>query len=332
MLSPDTAATPAPAAPPVDQTAPVTAPPADATPVTEPAPPPDSLAEHEATLERERDTSGRYTKHRSQKQRAGVEDVPRIAELTKNWRTTETALEAANRRIAELEARTAPKPPTPQLREVPKVDASSTFDKPVPKLEEFADQDDPYAAWVEAKIEHKLEKREFDRAQADQKQQAESAQTHNHEQMRHFFAAKAQDFGGRLNALMKREPNAVQLFDTIQQTPLTDAMHAAIMLDPKGEELLLHVAKHFGALQGELDDLYLLTDGKPVSEGFVALVQRRMHRWMQDAKPTGSSAPAPVSLAPRPPNPVRTAAMKTADTPPGDEGSLADHESYFGRK
>lgn len=329
MLSPD--ATTAPAV----ESAPVTTPVEPTAPVTEqveaPAPAADSLAEHEAAIERSRDEQGRYTKHRSQKQRAGVEDVPRIAELTKNWRNTETALEAANRRIAELEARTAPKPATPKLREVPKVETSA-FTEQEPKLEDFADQADPYLALNRALAAYDRKKERFEQQQESAKKEAETAQSHNHEQMRQFFATKAQDFGGRLSALMQREPDAVKLFETIQQTPLTDVMHAAFMLDPKGEDVMLHIAKNFATLQGELDDLYMLTDGKPVSQGFVALVQRRMHRWMQDAKTTGSSAPAHVSIAPRPPNPVRTAAMKPADTPPSDEGSLADHESYYGRK
>lgn len=326
--APSPSATPA-TSPVVEPTAPATPPPADTTEATAA---PDSLAEHEAAIERDRDKSGRYTKHRSQKQRAGVEDVPRIAELTKNWRTTEERALKAEKELAELREQIKPKPPRPQLRDVPKVETSA-FTEQEPKLEDFADQADPYASWNRALAAYDRKKERFDEQQASAKKDAESAQTHNTEQMRQFFAAKSRDFGGRLHALMQREPDSVKLFEAVQQTPLTDVMHAAIMLDPRGEELMLHLAKNFQTLQGELDDLYMLTDGKPVSEGFVALVQRRMHRWTQDAKaPTGSSAPAPVTLAPRPPNPVRTAAMKTADTPPGDEGSLADHEQYFGRK
>lgn len=324
--------TPAPAVDPTPAPAVTTSAPAPApAEPAEQAPTPDSLAEHEAAVERARDGQGRFSKHRSSKQRASAEDVPRIAELTKNWRTTEERALKAEQELAEIRKQLAPKPAAPKLREVPKVETSA-FTEQEPKLEDFSDQADSYLAYARALAAYDRKKERFEEQQASAKKEAETAQTHNHEQMRQFFAEKAQDFGGRLNALVQREPDAVKLFEAVQQTPLTDVMHAALMMAPKGEELLLHIAKNFQALQAELDDLYLLTDGKPVTQGFVALVQRRMHRWMQDAKTTGSSAPAPVSLAPRPPNPVRTVAMKAADTPPGDDSSLADHESYYGRK
>ncbi len=323
---------------PAEPTAPVTAEvpavTADAS-VTQQAdtPAPDSLAEHEASLGRERDDKTGQYRHRSQKQKARAEDVPRIQELTKNWRTTEERALKAEKELAEIRETLKPKATGPQLRQVPKVEAS-TFEKPEPKLEQFASAEDPYLAFVEARQDWRLEKREHDQKQASAKTEAESATTHNQTQMRQFFHEKSRDFGGRLNALLQRDPEAQKTFEAVQQLPLTDNMHAAIMLDPKGEELMLHIAKNIQSLQGELDELFMLTDERTVTPAYVALVQRRMHRWMQAAQSTGSAAPAPqkVAVAPRPPSPVRTGAMKTADTPPGDEGTLADHESYFGKR
>lgn len=284
---------------------------------------PDELKANDAELDKIAEVGKR--RHRAKSQQAGPEDVPRIRELTKKLRETED-------RLKEVEARTAPKPaeaPKPRLRELPKVEETA-FTKADPKLEDFADQPDPYAAWMEAKFDHKLEKREFEANQARAKQEVESVRGHNQAEMRQWFETRAKDFGGRLDGLIQEQPEAKQILEAAQSLPLTEAMHAALLFDQRGERVMLHIAQNLDALQSQMDELYLLTDGKPVTETLVALVQRRMNGWMHAAG-TGSAAPALVRMtpAPRPPNPVRTAPSKPIDGPPADDSPLSEHEKAF---
>lgn len=289
-----------------------------------------SLAEHEAAVE-QRDAQGRF-KHRSSKQRASAEDVPRIAELTKNWRTTEERALKAEKELAELREQLKPKASAPQLRAVPKVETTA-FQEPEPKLEDFADASDPYAAWMRAVNAYDRKKERFEEQQTRAKQDAETATTHNQEQMRTFFQERARDFGSRLDALVETQADARELFKNIEQIPISDVMHAALMLHPKGEQVLLQIARAKEQFEGRLEDLAFDTADKPVTQANVEAIQRRLSRWLQDVQVTGSSAPAPKHVfAPRPPSPVRTVAMKTADTPPSDDSSLADHEAFYGRK
>lgn len=267
-------------------------------------------------------------RHRARSQQAGPEDVPRIRELTKKLRETED-------RLKEVESRTAPKPqeaPKPRLRAIPEV-AESSFAEKEPVLEDFSEQADPYLAHARALAAYDRKKERFEEQQTNAKKQVEEAQGHNQAEMRSWFQSKARDFGGRLDGLIKSQPEAKQILEAAQSVPLTDAMHAALLFDEQGERVMLHIAQNLPSLQSQMDELYLMTDGKPVSETLVALVQRRMNGWMQAAA-TGSATPAPVkvNLAPRPPNPVRTAPSRAADQAPGEEDSLAAHAKFYGHR
>jgi hypothetical protein len=309
-----------------------------------------SLAEHVAQVGPE----GRKGRHRAKSQQAGPEDVAQIAEYTKRLRTAEDAIglkveqkAGESDRVFQLRRRAeyaeaivkvkpVPAPPEaagPKLRPVPIVEPGK-FDKPTPKLEDFSGEDDPYAEWVLAKAEHRAEQREFEKSETAKQQAAESATTENHAELTRFFSERQVAFGQRLKALIDAQPEAVAIFEKTKQTPLTDVMHAALLLDPRGEQVMLDVAKNHQSLMDALDQLYLATDGKPVTPELVAMVQRRFHSMTQAAHPTGSAALVPVNVspAPRPPTPVRTAPMKAADTPPADEDSLAAHTAFYGKK
>lgn len=293
-----------------------------------------SLAQHEEAVERAREDNGQFakSKYRSSKQRASADDVPRISELTKNWRTTEERALKAEKELAELREQLKPKPAAPRLREVPQVETKA-FEEPEPKLEDFADQSDPYAAWMRAVNAYDRKRERFDEQQTSLKKQAEEAQSHNQEQMAGFFRQKSEEFGTRLNRLISTQTDAKELLLGIAELPTSRVMHAAFLLHPQGEQWMLQVARNKAAFESRFEDLAFDTAEKAVTPHNVEAIQRRLTRWLQDAQSTGSSAPAQkVTIAPRPPNPVRTAAMRSADMPPADDSSLAEHEGYYGRK
>jgi hypothetical protein len=120
-------------------------------------------------------------------------------------------------------------------------------------------------------------------------------------------------------------PQATDIIDKAE-VYLNPVMLAAVITSDKSPELMLRLAQ-----DPELvDDLHVLTDDKRPSRDLVAYVQRRMNRGLKVGT-TGSTAPAPnVPALPRPPNPVRTGVMKPADSPPGDDASLAEHERVYG--
>src|SRR6266853_1028436 len=137
----------------------VEVPAAPAAPV-EPAPPPPpekpeepSLAKHQEALGYERDEdSGRFVKpkHRTRRDAARSEDVPRIKELTAKQRAAEQERDTYKARVAELEAQHAqPAPvvesPAPRIerREHPALaPGADGFAEPQPKLDDFAGAED----------------------------------------------------------------------------------------------------------------------------------------------------------------------------------------------
>lgn len=268
----------------------------------------------------ERDAKGRIRRHRARSQMAGPEDVPRIAELTRRLRETEAKLAEITTKPAENKAQG---PSLPAVPEMP--GALSPFTQPEPKLEDFSDKDDPYAEWMLARAEWRVDKKQFEgqqkalQAQTAQAQQQMAASWQQiftqHDQRIQEYATKNPDYLTRLNAAPGRELKA------------TPVLHAALMLSPDGPAKTLYLAEH----PDELSEILLQTYQMPVSPDTVAIVQRRLSSRVQ-AGTTGSVASAPVTLAPRPPNPVRTAPSTPPDVLPGDDASLEEHEKVWGRK
>lgn len=298
-----------------------------------------------------RDGKGRFQKprHRARSQQATPEDVGQIAEYTKRLRTAEDAIglkveqkagesdrvfqlrrraEYAEAIAAQRKAEPKPEASKPQLREVPRVEPGQ-FAEVEPKLEQFADKDDPYAAYLRATAAYDRRKEAFEASEAEKRQSVESATTANNAEIRSWFDTRKKDFGSRLDALIESQPDAVEVFKSTNQMPLTNLMHAALLLDASGEQLMLDLARAYQADPEAVDDLILMTGTHPVNEESVATMQRRLRRMTQAVR-TGSAVPQPrMTPAPRPPNPVRTAPQKPADAQPGDDSSLADHAAQW---
>jgi hypothetical protein len=161
-----------------------------------------------------------------------------------------------------------------------------------------------------------------DKWEDQQRQATESQQADEHARIGRWhvkqteFATKTPDYGTVAAEFFQREigPTLVQ----------------AIVKDDNGPAFVYHLARH-----PELaDELVLLTHGKPADDAFVAVVQRRLSKELQQAQAvsTGSAALPRAYTPPRPPNPVRTGPVKTTDEPPGEAASISEHSKYYGPK
>lgn len=269
----------------------------------------------------ERDQSGRF-KHRAKSQQAGPADAPRIAELTKKWRDAERRAEEAERRASTRI------PETPDRRaapvEPPKAPAGEKFtfesaDDWMARHPELAVAE-AYQEWELARLDARDEWRDSRKAAETTKQ----TQTQAAEQEFSTFQEREQAF-----RTAHPDYDTVMAASTITvDADLHPALNIAVRKHDKPGEIKYYLAQH----PDFFDEMLALTYHQPISDSFVALVQRRLSSRLQ-AAPTGSAAPlrAP-SPAPRPPNPVRTGPMNTGDDLPGDDSSLAEHERAFGKK
>lgn len=264
----------------------------------------------------ERDPKGRIKRHKARSQVATPEDVPRIHELTRRLRETE-------RKLADLTTKPADIPQV-SLPKVVESHASGGFSEKEPVQEDFLTQPDPYAALQRALAAYDRRKDEFEAKQQATKERTEAQQKAQADQWGQITAAHQ----ARAEAFLTHTKDAAERLSKApaRDVPFPPLLHIALLLDTKGPERMLYLAEH----PDVLDELVLLTDGKPITDQTVAIVQRSVASRVKDA-PTGSSTPAPVALAPRPLNPVRTAPTTPPDELPGDDSSLAEHEQVWGR-
>ena len=262
-----------------------------------------------------RDEQGRFKgRHRARSQQAGPEDVPRIKELTRRLRETEA-------KVAEL---SKPKdtsassllPPTPSAA------APSGFTDPEPTLEQFSDKPDPYSAWMRATNAWDRKKEAFEAKQADEHAKAEQAQ----KQGADYWAKVNSDFQAKAKAFQASTPDYAKRIAAVpaRYATLPALLDCAVVLSEDGPAQLMYLYEH----PSILDELIFLTDGKAITDQSVAIAQRLIQSRSKDGT-TGSSAPVPLTLAPRPPNPVRTAPTTPPDQLPGDDASLEEHERAF---
>lgn len=279
-----------------------------------------------------RDPDGRFRereKHRAKSQKATAADAPRISELTKKWRTTESERDAIkverDRLAAELEqARRGRDSIQPETKA--DVVPTGTFDKPKPTIQALIDAGaaDPYADLPDAIADWRDEKRAFEQAQKDR---TESVQRTAQQKEASILAAHAQ----RSVEFEKSHPDYQSVLAAYPHNNISPVMQYAMITSDKSAELMYSLAKQ----PVFLDELFLLTEGRTIEQaeksGLVASLQRRMLARVQTAS-TGTVAP-PVKKpsAPRPPIPVRTGPLTTGDEPPDDGASLSAHEQYYYR-
>ena len=268
----------------------------------------------------DRDRKGRFRRHRARSQQASPEDVPRIKAMTKRIRTLE-------QQLATTRTTDAPKPVIPPaVPEPPRVEKAA-FTDPEPTREQFFTEADPEAAYYRAMARWD---RKHEAWEAEQASRATAA-TEGHTQALKAAERDLSEVQTAWNAREAAFKQATPDYDTVvtgaphAKSHLTQLMNWVLLTHDKGPELVYYLAQH----PSVFDEAQLLTVSSPVTEHTVAHLQRWLQSRMQAAS-TGSAAPRPpVTLVPRPPNPVRTGPLKTGATLPGDDASLEDHEKAF---
>ena len=288
---------------------------------------PDPAADPGADLER--DKKGRFKKprHRALSQQATPEDVPRIQELTRRLRDTEAELQkyktpapvAATAGTPAPAASSAPPAPRPEASPATGPAPQQTPALPAPTFPAFD-------AWLTQNPDKTYE--DYTDARADWRWQMKQAQAH----------AQTREAAFRDQVTAARAAHAD--FDALAfapQLPISPVMAHAIRESDRGAELLYHLGSHPDvALELARSSAQSGPDAMPVMRRYLeSLVpvapQQRASSERPPAAGTGSALALVPKPAAKPPNPVRTAAMTSGDTPPSDDGSLEDHEAYFHR-
>lgn len=341
LATPDPVETPIPAAP-------------ESEPANEAPEPAESIADHAAQFGKKAEddeappkgpaNTGQFAnrdpdkRRHANSQRATPEDVAEINRLTRELRETEQRLgdkdpdatsspriRTLKRQLAALKALEAPAatpaPPTPTPRQESKVAAepsqaraAAPESRSKPTEDEIGTKYQTYAEFVEDLADWKVEQREI--AQATSRQQQEATERER---------ALITSYQQRTAEFSKTKPDFATVTAPILERHLPGVLLAALVTDDKGPENVYYLAQH----PDILDELILLTDGKPVTDASVAVVQRRVRQHAQAATTGSATVPKPTFNPPRPPNPVRTGPTKTADEPPGDGASIADHARFY---
>ena len=198
----------------------------------------------------------------------------------------------------------------------------TAFTEPRPVMADFEGKsDDPYQAATIAAAKWEMRKDEHDAAQ--QARQTEAMTTAK-------AAADTQrtDYQTKLSAYITAHPDRAAAFNTLPN--FDNAVMVQSILRSDNAPDLVYTLKQQPDL---MDELYLLTAGKPLDEQNVASTKR----WLQRKVQAGTTGAATLSASPsspvsRPPTPVRTTPMPPPADVPGDASSLSAHAKAFLRK
>lgn len=255
-------------------------------------------------------------RHRARSQQASATDVPRIAELTKKLRDAE-------RERDEWKTKAAAPMPAPVTESIRQHEPIATVEgKPTWKT--FEEQiGTTFETWADAQDAYGDARDEWKQAQV-LKSYAEQQTQHAQQQVLESYTTKAQTYAKSTPDFFDRMKAAAPILDHIP-----DLLFQSIVRHDNGPEIAYYLVTH----PVELDTMVLLADGKSVNESSVATLQRRLSYYRQPAASIASAATVPQHTpAPRPPNAMRTAPMKTGDDLPGDGHSLAEHARAFGKR
>lgn len=275
--------------------------------------------------DRARDEQGRFERQRAKSHRASPEDVPRIRELTKKWRTEEAERKALAEKYAQLEQEIAtlkaPKPMEPPAAPAP-------FSATKPAFETYANEPDPLAAYTEALAVHatkqttaEAERAKYEAAQAAYQQAAQAREAE-------ATRALIQQYHARLGAYVQVKPDFEAVIKAGPSEDLTPILRTALLTDDRGPEFVYTLAQRPDLLA----EVLLLSEGRAVTESSVAAMRRVLASRIPGASTGSPGSAGPVYQPPKPPNPVRPGPTRRGDELPGDDASLAEHERAFGPK
>jgi hypothetical protein len=256
-------------------------------------------------------------KHRAEKDKARAQDVPRIKELTRQLKEAQEKLAAATKApAAQPDAMPVVAPPAPVRAAASPVGEKFTY----PTYDQAVAQNPnlTWDDWSDAKSEARIDWREARARQTYEQTAREQQETQTRQ-------GQLQQFWQRRDAYLQQYPDrAPALQAAFANMPATPIMEHLLKTSENGPDILYTLQQRPDLVAG----LVLVTDGKPVTDGYVGLATQ----WLQAQLVTGNTAAVPAEKTrqpPRPPTAVRTGPLKTGQEPPGDGASLADHEAFY---
>jgi hypothetical protein len=205
-----------------------------------------------------------------------------IDELTRQKYDVKRELEELQQARAQ-----AARPPAEGTQEPPRTTSAEwkryVNDAAAPKLDEFSDEDDPYASWNAAMAYFIADRRYEERHQVESMQQA--AQTRD------------QEFQTRLLEARERIPNFDERIKYEALRPFSDQLAERIMASPVGPELVLYFSEHPSDAQ-RISTLHpiIAIEEMGILQGVI--------KARQDAAHSGSATAAVTSQAKPPIKPV----------------------------
>jgi len=213
---------------------------------------------------------------------------------------------------AELEALKAPK-----QQDQPKPKAFAA-DPNEPKLADFQDQEDPYAAWMFAKWEYKQEQKELQAREAFQRQQVEQEQHAKREQE----VTRIREFGQRMETHFASNPELREQLFGPHGPKLHRAGWEVIMGSQIPEQLCAYLAQNPEAEQR--------ISAAPPLQQYRELT--RIEFELEKAATTGSAAPVKPKTSAHPPvSPVSGSHAAPRSGEPGPDASYEEHAAYWNR-
>lgn len=288
-----------------------------------------SLADHETAFGADGTAKEEPKRRHRVKDIATPADVPRIAELTKKFRTAEQERDDWK---AKYEAATKPAPepvkpaslataPTPPPAGPAEKFAFASFD-----TWSAANPNGSWDDWDDAKADARDVWRDDTKAKQAAQQQHLQQQTASETAAQQAYQKLATTYQWRVAEFVKTTKDFAAKIEPIKDYPLPPIMEHAILTADNGPQLVYTLAQRPDLLA----EMHLIGDGKPLTDAAVASAQRWLVSRVQ-AVATGSAVPPVQQIqVPRPPNPVRTGPQSPSDDPPGDGASLRDHERYYG--
>jgi hypothetical protein len=224
--------------------------------------------------------------------------------------------QAAEAALALLQGRAAGLPGPPSAPPGPPAPGPPASDEP--QFEQFANEPDPYTAFLDAKWEWRLNQRLARERAAWQAEQTQKARLATFEQRIAEGRKAHADFD---QALTEADTLGLQISAVMQE---------AIIDSPRPADLVHYLATH----PEECAQLAADSQAEPAAAAKWVrrlLESRSSAARVAPANGSGTTAPAATSTAKPPITPVGSSPVVT-DQPPGDGATLADHARYWNRR
>lgn len=190
-------------------------------------------------------------------------------------------------------------------KEAPAVSAKPAADGE-PKLEDYADRPDPYAAWMRDLAKFDLKNEMTAREQAAEKQRQEH-ETHQRQFAREQSEReRLQTFGQKIAKAVEANPELQQAFEAAGDLPISRPMADALIESDAPERVMAYLAQH-------TEDCVRIANLPPL-HAFREIT--RLDARLESAASPGSAPAKPKTQAHAPISPVGGAHAAPSDGPP----------------